>query len=105
MPAIKADLALKAGDLMLKLGNNSGALGMYEVAGTQCAMHGSTKGALTVAGKIRQAAPDRNDVFLSLAGQMVKHGHAGPAVDVLIQHAKQANLDEMLQELQSLAGR
>jgi hypothetical protein len=105
MPAIKADLSLKAGDIMLKLGNTTGALGMYEAAGTQCALHGSSKGALTVAAKIQQAAPSRTDVLLSLAGQMVKHGHAGPAVDVLIQHAKQANLNEMLQELQPLAGR
>jgi hypothetical protein len=105
MPAIKADLSLKAGDIMLKLGNTSGALSMYEVAGTQCAQHGSSKGALTVASKIQQAAPGRTDVLLSLAGQMVKHGHAGPAVDVLIQHAKQANLPQMLQELQPLAGR
>jgi hypothetical protein len=105
MPAIKADLALKAGDLMLKTGDKSGALRMYETAGTQCAMHGSAKGALTVASKIQQAAPELSDVYLSLAGQMVKHGHAGPAVDVLIQHAKQANLQQMLQELEPLAGR
>ncbi len=105
MPAIKADLSLKAGDLMLKLGNAAGALGMYETAGTQCAVHGSTKGVLTVASKIQQAAPNRTDVLLSLAAQMVQHGHAGPAVDVLIQHAKQANLPQMLQELQPLAGR
>src|SRR5205085_8519180 len=87
------------------LGNTRGALGMYDTAGTQCAVHGSTKGVLTVASKIRQAAPQRTDVYLSLAGQMVKHGHAGPAVDVLIQHAKQANLPNMLQELEPLAGR
>ena len=105
MPAIKADLSLKAGDLMLKLGNTAGALSMYETAGTQCAVHGSTKGVLTVASKIQQAAPNRTDVLLTLAGQMVQHGHAGPAVDVLIQHAKQANLPQMLQELQPLAGR
>ena len=105
MPAIKADLALKAGDLMIKLGNTAGALGMYETAGTQCALHGSTKGVLAVGAKIQQAAPSRADVLLSLAGQMVKHGHAGPAVDVLIQHAKQANLPEMLQELEPLSGR
>src|SRR6185369_2225866 len=104
-PAIKADLALKAGDLMLKTGNQPGALKMYETAGAECASHGSAKGALTVAGKIQQAAPERSDVYLALAGQMVKHGHAGAAVDVLIQHAKQANLPQMLQELEPLAGR
>jgi hypothetical protein len=105
MPAIKADIALKAGDLMLKLGNTTGALTMYDTAGTQCAVHGSTKGVLTVAAKILHAAPQRADVYLSLAGQMVKHGHAGPAVDVLIRHARLANLPNMLQELEPLAGR
>jgi hypothetical protein len=105
MPAIKADLSLKAGDLMLKLGNKAGALGMYDQAGAQCAVHGSTKGILTVAAKIQAAAPERTDTLLSLAAQLVQRGHAKGAVDVLIHHAKQANLPEMLQELEPLQGR
>ncbi len=105
MPAIKADLSLKAGDLMLKLGNKAGALGMYDQAGAQCALHGSTKGVLTVASKIQATAPERTDTLLSLAAQMVQRGHAKNAVDVLIHHAREANLPEMLQELEPLQGR
>ncbi|MBI4421121.1 MAG: hypothetical protein HY560_09870, partial [Gemmatimonadetes bacterium] len=106
-PAIKEQLGLylKVGDMLLGAGDVSGALEMYDNAGDHLAASGSAQRVLTVATKIREAAPQRADVFLTLARRMVEHGHAGPAVDLLMRHAKLAGLEQMLQELQPLADR
>ncbi len=66
---------------------------------------GNAEAVLIAAARIQNVAPEKADIYLTLGRRMVDTGHAGPAVDVLIEHAKRAGLDEMLAELQPLSGR
>jgi hypothetical protein len=92
-PALQAELPLfvKVGDLALKQADVAKAVAMYDRAAEFYAKAGSVRSISALAEKIRRADPEREDAAERLTRALLKHGHAGPAAEVLAQHATRVN--------------
>ena len=95
---------VKVGDLHLKLSHPVEAVSAYNSAAEHYATQGSAQRVIALCDKMRQVHPERGEVYVQYARQLVDHGHPGSARDVLWKYAHGAGLKKMLEALDQLAG-
>ncbi len=78
-------LYVKAGDLSLKMGDTSAAIGLYEKAATAYAAYGSSKSVIALCAKILRVNSGRTHAFLRLVRIMIERDHLSEARLVLIE--------------------
>jgi len=102
-PGIKREIPLyaKAGDALLKAGDASGAIEMYEGAAGHYAEHGSAKSILVLCMRVLRADRKQTDVFIRFARRLFDHGHLEASRTVLVDYATRAKLAKTLERLEN----
>jgi hypothetical protein len=105
-PGIKREIPLyaKAGDALLKAGDSSGAVEMYERAAEHYAEHGSAKSILVLCLRVLRADRKQTDVFIRFARRLFDHGHFEASRTVLVDYATRAKLAKTLERLENWEG-